>query len=89
MNKKINIVILISLVIFIAFSFDVSAQCAMCRSTAESNLKGGGAVGKGLNFGILYLMAIPYIILMLIFRKQIGTLLKMLKAKYFPAKRAN
>lgn len=89
MSRKINIVLLISFVIFIAFSLDISAQCAMCRANVESNLKGGGTVAKGINMGILYLMAIPYIILMLIFRKQIVTLLKMLKARYFPAKRAN
>lgn len=89
MNKKINILILVTLVIFIAFSFDISAQCAMCRANVESNLKGGGTAAKGINMGILYLMAIPYIILMLIFKKQIITLLKMLKAKYFPAKSAN
>ena len=31
----------------------VQAQCPMCKMTAESNLKGGGSAGKGLNSGIL------------------------------------
>jgi hypothetical protein len=40
----------------------VSAQCAMCRATVESNSKNSNkAIGKGLNLGILYLMTIPYI----------------------------
>jgi hypothetical protein len=28
---------------------------------AESNMREGGSVGKGLNTGILYLLAMPYI----------------------------
>jgi len=28
-------------------------------------------VGKGLNMGILYLMAVPYVLLFLLFRKRI------------------
>ena len=39
---------------------DVQAQCPMCKMSAESNLKGGGSAGKGLNKGILYMLALPY-----------------------------
>ena len=39
-----------------------SAQCPMCRMSAESNLKAGGTAGKGLNRGILYLFAMPYLL---------------------------
>ncbi|MEO0310670.1 MAG: hypothetical protein RIQ89_327 [Bacteroidota bacterium] len=40
---------------------DSHAQCAMCRSVAESNVKNKqNKVGTGLNNGILYLMAVPY-----------------------------
>jgi len=28
--------------------------------SAESNLKSGGTAGKGLNAGILYMLALPY-----------------------------
>ena len=39
------------------------AQCAMCRATVESNVTSKESkVGSGLNSGILYLMAIPYIL---------------------------
>lgn len=38
------------------------SQCPMCKMAAESNMKSGGSVGKGLNTGILYLLAMPYII---------------------------
>ncbi len=32
----------------------------MCHMTAESNLANGGSGGKGLNAGILYMLALPY-----------------------------
>ena len=38
------------------------AQCPMCKIGAESNLKGGGAAGKGLNTGILFMLSMPYLI---------------------------
>lgn len=38
------------------------AQCPMCRIAAESNLKNGGTMGRGLNTGILYMLATPYLI---------------------------
>ena len=39
----------------------VEAQCPMCRMTLESNLKGGGTQGSGMNAGIMYLLFTPYI----------------------------
>ncbi len=41
---------------------DVAAQCPMCRMSAESNLENGGTAGAGLNGGILYMLALPYLI---------------------------
>lgn len=38
------------------------AQCSVCRLGAESNVEQGYAAGKGLNKGILYLMAVPYVL---------------------------
>lgn len=38
------------------------AQCPMCRMSAESNLKNGGTEGRGLNTGILYMLAMPYVL---------------------------
>ena len=38
------------------------AQCPMCRMSAESNLKSGGSAGRGLNRGILYMLAMPYLL---------------------------
>ena len=41
-------------------SNDLYSQCPMCKMSAESNLKNGGTAGKGLNKGILYMLALPY-----------------------------
>jgi hypothetical protein len=52
--------------IFFAFYNDtLNAQCAMCKAVVEANLKEGGSAGAGLNEGILYLMAMPYIAIIL------------------------
>lgn len=42
------------------------AQCAMCKSVVESNMEGGSSIGAGLNDGILYLMAMPYLALAIV-----------------------
>jgi hypothetical protein len=38
------------------------AQCPMCRMSLESNLKNGGTAGSGINAGILFLLATPYLL---------------------------
>lgn len=55
---------------------DLLAQgCAMCKAVAQNESSGvfGGeqSIGRGLNRGILYLMAVPYALLFLLFRKRI------------------
>lgn len=56
--RKIFIIALISFWILP----DAPAQCPMCSMSVESNLKAGGTTGKGLNKGILYLFAMPYLL---------------------------
>ena len=46
---------------YFSSSKEADAQCPMCRMSAESNLKEGGSDGKGLNKGILYMLAAPYL----------------------------
>ncbi len=56
--------ILLGLVFTVGLFFSttsVSAQCAMCTLNAESSVKNGNTEGKGLNDGILYLLAAPYL----------------------------
>lgn len=49
------------LLLLVSLSTLVSnAQCAMCRAALES--EGNTAKAEGINDGIVYLMAIPYIL---------------------------
>jgi hypothetical protein len=57
--------LLFSFLIAIIFQTKLNAQCAMCKAVVEANLKEGGSAGAGLNEGILYLMAMPYIAVLL------------------------
>ena len=50
---------------FIVCISDVSAQCAMCRAVLESGSDTSAA--EGINNGIVYLMAIPYVIVGVVF----------------------
>ena len=43
----------------------IEAQCAMCRAVLES--EGNVSVAEGINNGIVYLMAIPYILVGVVF----------------------
>ncbi len=43
------------------FTFSLNAQCAMCRAQLEN--MGNQSLAEGINEGIVYLMAIPYILL--------------------------
>lgn len=55
MKRKI-VFILFSLLFFLKSN----AQCAMCRAVLES--EEGQSAAQGINDGIVYLMAIPYIL---------------------------
>ncbi len=56
----------ILIVLFVAFTLPeaVEAQCSMCRAVLES--EEGQNTAKGINDGIVYLMAIPYILVFLV-----------------------
>jgi hypothetical protein len=60
--KTLRIVI-ICLIVFgeIFYSSDSVAQCSMCTLNAENSVQNGNTEGNGLNRGILYLLAAPYI----------------------------
>ncbi len=58
MRKLFFVALFFSLLIT---SSEVQAQCAMCTLNAENSVKNGNTQGKGLNNGILYLLAAPYL----------------------------
>lgn len=45
----------------ISSATQVSAQCAMCTLNADNSTQNGNTEGNGLNDGILYLLAAPYL----------------------------
>ena len=57
------------------------AQCAMCKASVESSQGQKNSVAGGINHGILYLMAVPYLLLAFIFRKQLVTVWKVIRKK--------
>lgn len=47
-------------VVFLLLPDHAGAQCSMCRAVLES--EEGQATAKGINDGIVYLMAVPYLL---------------------------
>ena len=64
MGRLLPWLLMLGLMTFLAF--DAEAQCVMCKAVAEDSADDGG-LGAGLNRGILYLMAVPYILLSALF----------------------
>lgn len=52
---------LLAVVLSVSLPAVVQGQCAMCTLTAENATENGNTQGKGLNKGILFLLAIPYL----------------------------
>jgi len=63
MIKRVKFLVLIIAVFGLAVTFSVTAkaQCAMCTTAVESNSQAGKTTTKGLNHGIMYLLAAPYL----------------------------
>ena len=64
MQNAIRKIAIFTLLFIVAGIFsEVYAQCPMCRSAVESAMQNeGNTHGVGLNKGILYLLASPYLI---------------------------
>jgi hypothetical protein len=57
--------VLITLLLLVGMVGTAAAQCPMCKTSLESNRKEKGlqkTYGNGVNDGILYLLAAPYLI---------------------------
>ncbi|NNC94805.1 MAG: hypothetical protein HKN92_04530 [Chitinophagales bacterium] len=60
MNKNlISFILTIALMLIVVYA---DAQCPMCRASAESSIEGGSTNMRGINKGILYLFATPYLL---------------------------
>ncbi|TDQ06586.1 hypothetical protein [Pedobacter metabolipauper] len=61
---KTKVFVLLFMLLLTASSMNTAtAQCAMCSISAEQGTKNGNTQGKGLNTGIIYLLAIPYLLI--------------------------
>ncbi|MBN8575551.1 MAG: hypothetical protein J0L66_01350 [Cytophagales bacterium] len=50
--------------LFAMVQLSATAQCAMCRATLENNVSNGNiGIAAGINFGIMYLFAAPYLVI--------------------------
>lgn len=80
MKKLFFIFILVAVFVFI--NSEAIAQCSQCKLLAEQSGNPaddkllGDSGGNNINSAILYIMAVPYIILSFLFRKQIKRLFK-------------
>lgn len=55
--------VLFTIIVFLMVQATTFAQCAMCRATVSSNMsEGRGMIGTGMNFGIIYLLSFPYLL---------------------------
>ena len=50
-------------ILFVGITIATYAQCAMCKAVVEN---GGQEMAEGINSGITYLMAFPYILVALL-----------------------
>ncbi|WP_037325548.1 membrane protein [Salinimicrobium terrae] len=53
--------ILLSTILILLLSYDVEAQCAMCRAVLET--EESQSTAEGINDGIVYLMVFPYLLM--------------------------
>lgn len=60
---KKAIIYLFIVVLSFSYSPAAKAQCSMCTINAEQGTKNGNTQGKGLNAGVIYLLAIPYLLI--------------------------
>ena len=60
MYKKKYVMFFLLIFILLINVEEINSQCSMCRAVLES--EEGQTTAKGINNGILYLMAIPYLL---------------------------
>lgn len=56
--------LLLSMLFLIIFAKDTFSQCAMCKAVVEN---GDQSMAEGINSGIKYLMAFPYVLIGVLF----------------------
>jgi hypothetical protein len=81
--KNYSRLVFFLVVLFFVLQVDLQGQCAMCKQAAESSMRSNpNSMARSLNSGILYLMAVPYLMIAFIFRKQLVGLWKKLQSRF-------
>ncbi|MGZ3931730.1 MAG: hypothetical protein ACXVPQ_03325 [Bacteroidia bacterium] len=81
MSRK-GLILTVFIVVMIMLSGPLEAQCAMCKQAAASSMDNDPrSMARNLNTGILYLMAVPYLMIAFIFRKQIAAVWRRWRGK--------
>jgi hypothetical protein len=69
----------VAMIFFLGITDCFSQGCSQCKMLAEqAGTADEASFGSNINFGILYLMIIPYLMLMFLFRNQIKRFLQSL-----------
>ena len=77
MRGKFYIILL--MIVLLLVSADLFSQCSQCKLLAEQSGSTDDEIlgsGNNINTAILYIMTIPYIILVFLFRKQLKRFFK-------------
>ena len=81
--RKQTFFILLFMVMLILLPEAIEAQgCSQCRIVPQSDLENGSKAARGINNAILYLMAFPYIFLIIFFRKPIINVFRNITARF-------
>lgn len=69
--------VLFLLLILVCVNIDFAQGCSQCKLlTTQGSELDEASFGSNINTGILYLMAVPYLLLMFFFRKKIASLFR-------------
>ena len=80
MKRWVKYSLVIVVVITVSYSF--GQGCSQCKLLAEQGSElDEASFGENINYGILYLMAAPYVLLLFFFRKRIKKVYKALTEK--------
>ncbi len=80
MNKRLILLVIVMIAV-VALDYTYAQGCSQCKLISEQSAEAGEAsFATNINKGILLLMSMPYIILVIIFRKRIIGLFRKPKA---------
>jgi len=80
MKKWVTLLVLLGVVLLSQYSY--AQGCSQCRMLSEQSSElDEASFTSNINYGILYLMILPYLLIMFLFRKRILRFFKSLLAK--------